>query len=114
MHRDVITHILVTKLVYYDCTYLLCICLDCTTIIFIFMYLYRSNFVITASCDGHVKFWKKQEEFTEFVKHFRAHLMAIQSMAASCNGVHACTISLDKTIKIFDVINFGKYSLAQK
>lgn len=29
-------------------------------------------------------------------------------MAASCNGVHACTVSLDKTIKIFDVINFGK------
>lgn len=66
--------------------------------------------MITASCDGHVKFWKKQEELIEFVKHFRAHLMTIQSMAASCNGVHACTVSLDKTIKIFDVINFGKYS----
>lgn len=32
-------------------------------------------------------------------------------MAASCNGVHACTVSLDKTMKIFDVINFGKYFL---
>ncbi|XP_054013712.1 peptidylprolyl isomerase domain and WD repeat-containing protein 1 [Hylaeus anthracinus] len=83
MHRDVITHILVTK----------------------------SNFVITASCDGHVKFWKKQDELVEFVKHFRAHLMAIQSMAASCNGVHACTVSLDKTIKIFDVINFDMINM---
>lgn len=64
--------------------------------------------MITGSYDGHVKFWKKQEELIEFVKHFRAHLMAIQSMAGSCNGVNACTISLDKTIKIFDVINFGE------
>lgn len=34
----------------------------------------RSEFIVTASCDGHVKFWKKQEEGVEFVKHFRAHL----------------------------------------
>lgn len=73
------------------------------------MYCCRSNFVITASCDGHVKFWKKQEELIEFVKHFRAHLMPIQSMSASCNGVYVCSVSIDKTIKIFDVINFGKY-----
>jgi hypothetical protein len=33
-----------------------------------------SDFIITASVDGHVKFWKKQEEGIEFVKHFRAHL----------------------------------------
>nr|XP_034189826.1 peptidylprolyl isomerase domain and WD repeat-containing protein 1 isoform X2 [Osmia lignaria] len=83
MHRDVITHIVVTK----------------------------SNFVLTASCDGHVKFWKKQEELIEFVKHFRAHLTTIQSMAASCNGVHACTVSLDKTMKIFDVINFDMINM---
>lgn len=73
------------------------------------MYQFRSNFVITASCDGHVKFWKKQEELIEFVKHFRAHLMAIQSMSVSCNGVYMCSVSIDKTMKIFDVINFGKY-----
>ena len=63
--------------------------------------------MITASCDGHVKFWKKQEELIEFVKHFRAHLMAVHFMAASCDGVYAATVSLDKTIKVFDVINFG-------
>ena len=34
----------------------------------------RTDFIITASVDGHVKFWKKQEEGIEFVKHFRAHL----------------------------------------
>lgn len=35
----------------------------------------RTGFIITASCDGHVKFWKKCEEAgIEFVKHFRSHL----------------------------------------
>lgn len=46
MHRDVITHVICTK----------------------------TDFVITASCDGHVKFWKKTESDIEFVKHFRSHL----------------------------------------
>ena len=35
----------------------------------------RSNFLITASCDGHIKFWKKtNDEGLVFVKHFRTHL----------------------------------------
>lgn len=46
MHRDVITHCLVTS----------------------------TDFIITASCDGHIKFWKKLETGIEFVKHFRSHL----------------------------------------
>ncbi|XP_011311435.1 peptidylprolyl isomerase domain and WD repeat-containing protein 1 [Fopius arisanus] len=83
MHRDVISHIVVTK----------------------------TNFVITASTDGHVKFWKKQDELIEFVKHFRAHIMSIQGLAASYNGVYAATISLDKTLKIFDVVNFDMINM---
>lgn len=47
MHRDVVTHIVVSK---------------------------ATEFIITASCDGHVKFWKKMKENIEFVKHFHAHL----------------------------------------
>lgn len=46
MHRDVITHCVVSP----------------------------TDFIITASCDGHVKFWKKMETGIEFVKHFRSHL----------------------------------------
>lgn len=46
MHRDVITHCVVTN----------------------------TDFVVTASCDGHIKFWKKVEVGIEFVKHFRSHL----------------------------------------
>ena len=39
-----------------------------------FLYHLRTDFLITASCDGHVKFWKKTEDGIEFVKHFRSHL----------------------------------------
>ena len=40
-----------------------------------FIQLDRTDFIITASQDGHVKFWKKkEEEGIEFVKHFRSHL----------------------------------------
>jgi peptidylprolyl isomerase domain and WD repeat-containing protein 1 len=47
MHRDLVTHISVAK---------------------------NSEFIITGSCDGHVKFWKKMPDNIEFVKHFQAHL----------------------------------------
>lgn len=79
---------------------------------------------MTASQDGHVKFWKKQESGIEFVKHFRAHLGKgslhcetlwmglfagkILDMSASPDGLLLCTTSEDKALKIFDVINFGR------
>ena len=44
MHRDVVTHVVVSK---------------------------PCNFIITASLDGQVKFWKKMLEGIEFVKHFQ-------------------------------------------
>lgn len=34
----------------------------------------KSDFLVTASQDGHVKFWKKMPEGLEFVKHYHAHL----------------------------------------
>lgn len=46
MHRDAITHLVTTK----------------------------TDFLVTASVDGHIKFWKKMEDGIEFVKHFRSHL----------------------------------------
>uniref|UniRef100_A0A915IT14 peptidylprolyl isomerase n=1 Tax=Romanomermis culicivorax TaxID=13658 RepID=A0A915IT14_ROMCU len=79
MHRDTVTHVMSTK----------------------------TDFIITASCDGHVKFWKKlHAEGVEFVKHFRAHLTPIIKLIGNCNGTLACTIADDKAAKIFDVINF--------
>ncbi|XP_048483524.1 peptidylprolyl isomerase domain and WD repeat-containing protein 1 [Plutella xylostella] len=83
MHRDVVTHIVVTK----------------------------TDFVITASQDGHLKFWKKQEEGIEFVKHFRAHLASISDVATNSTGTLLCTASHEKAIKIFDVVNFDMINM---
>lgn len=49
------------------------------------------------------------EELIEFVKHFRSHLGPITEMVANYNGTLLCTVSADKSVKVFDVINFGKY-----
>ncbi|XP_075981661.1 peptidylprolyl isomerase domain and WD repeat-containing protein 1 [Anticarsia gemmatalis] len=83
MHRDVVTHVVVTK----------------------------TDFVITASQDGHLKFWKKQEEGIEFVKHFRCHLAPISHVAANTTGTLLCTASQEKTIKVFDVVNFDMINM---
>ena len=40
----------------------------------LFILFHRTEFLVTASCDGHIKFWKKQDEGVEFVKHFKAHM----------------------------------------
>lgn len=39
----------------------------------------RTDFAITASKDGHIKFWKKMPQGVEFVKHFYAHLGKIHN-----------------------------------
>uniref|UniRef100_A0A7M4FIJ0 peptidylprolyl isomerase n=1 Tax=Crocodylus porosus TaxID=8502 RepID=A0A7M4FIJ0_CROPO len=83
MHRDVITHVACTK----------------------------TDFVITASHDGHVKFWKKVEEGIEFVKHFRSHLGVIESIASSSEGALFCSVGDDKAMKVFDVVNFDMINM---
>lgn len=83
MHRDAVTHCVATK----------------------------TGFVITASCDGHLKFWKKSEVQIEFVKHFRAHLGNIQGLAANISGSLLISISNDKHGKVFDVVNFDMINI---
>ena len=84
MHRDVVSFLVVTK----------------------------NNFIVTASVDGHVKFWKKVVGAgIEFVKHFRSHLAAIVGLAASANGEFCCTIAEDSTLKVFDVVNFDMINM---
>jgi peptidylprolyl isomerase domain and WD repeat-containing protein 1 len=71
-----------------------------------------TGFVITASCDGHVKFWKKTATSAlEFVKHFRAHLGNVQDIAINHNGTLLATVSNDKTAKVFDVVNFDMINI---
>ncbi|XP_055376555.1 peptidylprolyl isomerase domain and WD repeat-containing protein 1 [Condylostylus longicornis] len=83
MHRDIITYIAVTK----------------------------TDFLITASIDGHLKFWKKMEEGIEFVKHFRSHIAPICNLAVNISGSLMCTASTDKSIKIYDVVNFDMINM---
>uniref|UniRef100_A0A3Q3W9J8 peptidylprolyl isomerase n=1 Tax=Mola mola TaxID=94237 RepID=A0A3Q3W9J8_MOLML len=84
MHRDVITHIVCSK----------------------------TDFIITASQDGHVKFWKKkEEEGIEFVKHFRSHLGVIESIAVSAEGALLCSVGDDQAMKVFDVVNFDMINM---
>ena len=66
-----------------------------------------TDFLITSSVDGVVKFWKKMAVGVEFVKEFRAHVGEIKSVSVSADGRSFATTGVDKTVKIFDVITFG-------
>ena len=80
MHRDMVRYIFVSK---------------------------PNEFVITVSIDGIVKFWKKFETVIEFVKEYRAHLKQPTGASLSYDGHRFCTTNdQEKTIKIFDVVNF--------
>lgn len=69
MHRDVITQLCVTQ---------------------------QTDFLITASVDGHIKFWKKMPDDVEFVKHYHAHLGPVHDLQGSTNGQRLCSTSADK------------------
>lgn len=66
-----------------------------------------TDFLITSSIDGVVKFWKKVAVGIESVKEFRAHIGEIKNVSVSQDGRSFATAGADKTIKIFDVITFG-------
>uniref|UniRef100_A0A0M3HHW4 WD_REPEATS_REGION domain-containing protein n=1 Tax=Ascaris lumbricoides TaxID=6252 RepID=A0A0M3HHW4_ASCLU len=85
MHRDTISHVIATQ----------------------------TDFIITASIDGHLKFWKKKHaEGIEFVKHFRCHLHSFAHIAINHNGTLMVTVcTQDKSLKIFDVPNFDMISM---
>lgn len=85
MHRDNVTHIIATE----------------------------TDFIITASADGHLKFWKKKyAEGVEFVKHFRCHLAPFSHLCANFNGTLLATVcQQDKNVKVFDVENFDMINI---
>ena len=68
----------------------------------------HTDFLITSSVDGVVKFWKKQGQGIEFVKLFRAHVGEIRGVSVSSDGRSFASIGVDKTVKIFDVVTFGR------
>jgi peptidylprolyl isomerase domain and WD repeat-containing protein 1 len=72
-----------------------------------------SDFVITTSIDGVVKFWKKTASGIEFAKEYRAHEGKIQSSSVSADGALFASAGDedDKTVKLFDVVTFDLLSI---
>jgi peptidylprolyl isomerase domain and WD repeat-containing protein 1 len=79
MHRDVVTHVGVSK---------------------------ATEFIITGSHDGHVKFWKKMKTSIEFVKHYHAHLGPIHTLVVSTDEKMLVTTSADRMVKFFEINGF--------
>lgn len=44
----------------------------------------------------------------EFVKEFRAHVGEVRATSVSSDGRSFATIGADKSVKIFDVVTFGR------
>lgn len=65
----------------------------------------KQNLIITSSVDGHIKFWKKVYALVEFVKNFKAHTGIVNAIAFNKNHDLLASIGIDKTLKIFDVLN---------
>lgn len=65
-----------------------------------------TGFLVTGSIDGHIKFWKKQYEGIEFVKHYRAHIGALVAMVMSQDGRLLATVGEDTALKIYEVSSF--------
>mmetsp|Transcript_52755 Transcript_52755/g.128841 ORF Transcript_52755/g.128841 Transcript_52755/m.128841 type:complete len:621 (+) Transcript_52755:164-2026(+) len=74
----------------------------------------KTDFIVTASVDGQLKFWKKKPKEIEFVKRFYAHVGPVTDVAVSPDGVWLCTVgSKDKVLNVFDVINFDMVSMTK-
>mmetsp|Transcript_6885 Transcript_6885/g.6080 ORF Transcript_6885/g.6080 Transcript_6885/m.6080 type:complete len:121 (+) Transcript_6885:177-539(+) len=67
----------------------------------------KYDFIFTSSVDGILKFWKKTASGIEFVKTIKAHMGKMSCVTLSSNETRLATVSsLDKGMKIIDVINF--------
>lgn len=95
MHRDVVSHV---------------------------AYSPFADFVVTASVDGHVKFWSRTTStgdgagdanagaMLELAKHYRAHMCKIADLCATTEGDLVLTVgATDLNAKVFDV---GTYDMA--
>ena len=46
----------------------------------------KTNFLVTASSEGHIKFWKKKIGEIEFIKRYVAHLGPVTALSVSKDG----------------------------
>jgi len=72
-----------------------------------------TDFLITSSIDGVIKFWKKVADGIEFVKEFKAHQGEIRSVSVSQDGRSFASAGVDKTVKLFDVMTFDLLAVLQ-
>jgi peptidylprolyl isomerase domain and WD repeat-containing protein 1 len=72
-----------------------------------------TDFLITSSVDGIVKFWKKISQDIDFVKEYKAHQGEIWSVSVSADGRSFATAGADEMIKIFDVLSFDLVSMVK-
>lgn len=76
------------------------------------VYVTKSQFLITTSSDGVIKFWKKTTTGIEFVKKFKAHAQPVTDISVTPTGSELASVSSqDKTAKVFDVINFDMINM---
>lgn len=86
MHRDIVSHVQVTE----------------------------TQFLITVSVDGFIKFWKKNGTGIDFAKSFEAHSGPVEDISVTSSGSELASISkLDKSVKIFDVVNFDMINMME-
>ncbi|KAF2168803.1 hypothetical protein M409DRAFT_52809 [Zasmidium cellare ATCC 36951] len=73
----------------------------------------HTDFLITSSIDGYVKFWKKTSGGIEFVKEYKAHDDEIRGVTVSADGRSYATAGVDGTVKIFDVETFDLLAMLE-
>lgn len=77
-----------------------------------YVHVTKTQFLITASNDGCIKFWKKTAKSIEFVKNFKSHAGPVDDLAVTSSGSELASISRkDKSVKIFDIINFDMINM---
>ena len=86
LHRDIVTHVAISPV---------------------------TDFLLTASADGCLKFWRKRAGDVTFVKVYRAHQGEISVLACSHDGVRAATAGDDGTVKLFDIASFDMQTMAK-
>lgn len=66
-----------------------------------------TDFIITTSLDGVLKFWKKNYIGIEFIKQYKAHSGRITGLSVSNTSTYLCSCSpKDESLKLYDIINF--------
>ena len=78
MHRDHLTHLVLTP----------------------------TAFLLTASRDGVVKWWKKVRGGIEFIRQYRAHTSPLVALVIDAAGDNAVSIGCDQHMRFYDVQNF--------